>query len=276
MFDTHTHLNFKAFYKNLDQVISDAKNAGINNFLIPGTDLETSQKAVEIARQYDHVWAAVGIHPHHAKEFRIKNYELRIKEFENLLKNNKVLAVGEVGLDKHVYQETKYENYHVDQDFIDTQKELLIWQIKLAVKHNKSLILHNREAVEEILEILEILENHWNNALSGRTVFHCCEPDERLLTFAKEHKIYLGVDGDITCSKKKQAFIKKIPLDFLVLETDSPFLLPEPLKSAKKYPNEPKNLKIIAAFIADILEMKTEDLAKITTKNALRLFNLKF
>ena len=105
-------------------------------------------------------------------------------------------------------------------------------------------------------------------------VFHCCEPDEELLAHAKEHHIFIGVDGDVTYSKKKQEFIKNVPLDMLVLETDSPFLLPEPLRSQKKFPNEPANIAVIAKFITHLCGVNIEDLQRITTDNAHRLFSL--
>ena len=292
MFDTHCHLNFKAFQKTLPNVISRAQEAGVSYMLIPGTDLEASRKAVEIAKGYKGVYAAVGIHPHHTHDLRIKNAEyppsltcaspaatarreLRrtsvMQDIEDLLKNDKVVAVGEVGIDKHHYEETKYETYSVDPDFIERQKELFIHQICLAVKYKKSLILHNREAVDDVLSILK---DHWDRHLQGRTVFHCCESDERLLEFAKKHQVYIGVDGDITYNKEKQEFIKTVPLDLLVLETDSPFLLPEPLRTQKKYPNEPGNIIFISSYISRLIDVNESTIQKTTTQNAKNLFGL--
>lgn len=267
MFDTHCHLNFSAFKKNLTQVIQSAKESGVKNILVPGTDLKTSIKAVEIANNNDGIYAAVGIHPHHVYEFGVRSSEFG--DIEKLLENPKVVAVGEVGIDKHPYEKTKYEDYSVNEKFVDSQKELFKNQIALALQHNKSLIIHNREAKEETLKLIN---EKWDVKLKGKTVFHCCEPDDELLSFAIEKGIFIGVDGDITYNKDKQEFVKKIPLEKLVLETDSPFLLPEPLRSQKKYPNEPKNIVMIAEFIANILNISVEKLGEITFENSRRLF----
>ncbi len=114
----------------------------------------------------------------------------------------------------------------------------------------------------------------WNDELRYRTVFHCCEPDEELLAYAKEHNFFIGIDGDVTYGGEKAEFAKKIPLEMLVLETDSPFLLPEPLKTQKLYPNTPSNIPLIAQYIADLRGISLSKIAEATTRNAMRLFNL--
>ncbi|MBI4226565.1 TatD family hydrolase, partial [Candidatus Roizmanbacteria bacterium] len=252
MFDTHCHLNFKAFSTTgrspfgrddrVEEVINNAKKVGVNYFVVPGTDIDTSKKAVEIAKKYDGVYAAVGIHPHHIYLYQTSNFKYQKDRFniknktmshpgfisprltrfqdrlskkqmlnqvqhdilriEKLLTNPRVVAVGEVGVDRHYYNKTKYADYRIDESFIGLQKEFLRRQIELAIKYDKSLILHNREAKKDLLDIL--LEV-WSEKLEGKTVFHCCEPDfvetghaPSLLHFAKKHNIYIGVDGDVT------------------------------------------------------------------------------
>ncbi|MCL4375093.1 TatD family hydrolase [Patescibacteria group bacterium] len=269
MFDTHCHLNFKALRKNVSEVIDSATRAGVTHLLVPGTDDQTSSAAATIASQYDNVYAAVGIHPHHAS-VRV-GFPDPINAIEKLLQRPKVVAIGEVGLDYFIYQKTKYDHYVIDQDFADRQKQLLVEEIKLALKHDKSLILHNREAKHDLLPLLE---SHWDKRLEGKTVFHCCEPDDELLDFAVRHRIYVGVDGDITYNQNKQEFIKKVPLDLLVLETDSPFLLPEPLRSQKQYPNQPANIVLINRFVSTALNLSEEALAEQTTHNAKLLFSI--
>lgn len=281
MFDTHCHLNFKAFRKNVGEVIERARESGVDHFIVPGTDLETSKKAIEIASQYEGIYVAVGIHPHHAQEFKIQNSEFRVvlHELEKLILHPKVVAVGEIGLDKYQYTSTKYQNYEISSGLVELQKELLIEQIKLAVKHKKTIIFHNREA---IIEILELLSNIQDLRSKINLVFHCCEPDDRLLSFAIKHGIFIGVDGDVTYKKNKsfgyaqdkQNFVKKIPLELLVLETDSPYLLPEPLRSQKLYPNEPKNIKIVAEFIAQLKGVSFDLIKKTTEENSKRLFSI--
>ncbi len=276
MFDTHCHLNFSRFQGKVDAVVGDALVQGVTHILVPGTDVESSQRAVDIANQYENAYAAVGIHPHHVYKFGVMNYEFGEKidssliEIEQLLKRDKVVAVGEVGVDRHPYRTTKYKPYSVDEKFIELQKELLMRQIDLALQYDKSLILHNREAKQDLYAALG---ECWDDRLRGKTVFHCCEPDEELLAFAREHDIYIGIDGDITYTPEKQEFVKKVPLDKLVLETDAPFLLPEPLRSQKRFPNEPKNLVLIAEFIAEILKVPFDKLTEITMENSKRVFS---
>jgi len=295
MFDTHCHLNFSSFKKTLDEVISKARTVGVEKMLIPSTKLKNSIKAVEIAEKYEGVYAAVGIHPHHIYDIKVElnkflpqvnssrnqrdsDIHLRknllnstLLEIEKLLNHKKVVAIGEVGLDRHEYEKTVYPDYKVSVDFMELQKKLLTEQIKLAIKYDKSLILHNREAGEEMLKIMN---ESWDEKLASRTVFHCCEPNLELLSYAKEHQIYLGVDGDVTFSSEKQEFVKLIPLEMLVVETDSPLLLPEPLRSQKLYPNKPENLVLIIDTIASLLNIGRKELIDQTIQNSNKLFNL--
>lgn len=272
MFDTHCHLNFSRFKKNVDEVIISAQEKGIKLIVIPGTDLETSEKAISIAQTYIGLYAAVGIHPHHTFEMnQIADINQELKNIELLLDKEKVVAIGEVGLDKHIYTETKYVDYQIDDTFMNIQQDILIKQINLALTYNKSLILHNREAADDLLSLLH---NHWDKKLEGKTVFHCCEPNTKLLEFAKQHSVYIGVDGDITYNQTKQEFIHQIPLNLLVLETDSPFLLPEPLRSQKLYPNTPANIPLIATFISSLLKKDVSEIVNRTTQNASHLFRL--
>ncbi|OGK19948.1 hypothetical protein A3C23_04580 [Candidatus Roizmanbacteria bacterium RIFCSPHIGHO2_02_FULL_37_13b] len=285
MFDTHCHLNFKAFDGIVNTVISAARAVGVNNIVIPGTDVVSSKKALLIAEKYDNIYAAVGIHPHHVFDMvKLKTQSSNLKELdeiESLLRNDKVVAVGEVGLDRHIYQKTKYNEYQVNEDFMKLQEQFLIVQLKLAYEFKKSVIIHNREAKDDLLQLMT---ENWDPYFEGKIVFHCCEPDDILLDFAIKHNIYIGVDGDVTYSPKKAAFVKKIPSELLVLETDSPFLLPrlpapeaagnggqaEPLR----FPNIPKNLNIIAEFVAKSRGESVENLQRQTTENAKKLFNL--
>jgi TatD DNase family protein len=276
MFDTHCHLNFSVFKDNLDKVIQNAKQAGVNYFVIPGTDYESSKRAVKIAEKYDGAYAAVGIHPHHVYQYQrskikdqnhISNIKNDLKQIERLLTNPKIVAVGEVGIDRYYYQKTKYVQYKIDEEFIQLQKECLRLQIQLAAKYKKSLILHNRKAKKDLLDVLT---NNYKLITNNYLVFHCCEPDQELLDFVIEHNIFIGVDGDVTYSKDKQEFIKKVPLELLVLETDSPFLKPR----GTKFPNEPKNILIIAEHIAKVMNVSTNRLIDTTTENARKLFSL--
>lgn len=274
MFDTHCHLNFKRFKNNVGEVVLRAREAGITEIVIPGTDIKTSARAVELARAH-HLFAAVGIHPHHLFELaaagRAGEVSGILQELGTLLEDPCVLAVGEVGIDRHEYIPTKYPSYAVSEEFVTLQKTVLAEEMKLAARAGKSLLLHNREAKKDLLDVLS---HNWDAKLAGRTVFHGCEPDPDLLAFAAEHRIFIGVDGDVTYDHAKQEFVKRIPPDYLVLETDAPYLLPEPLRTEKKYPNEPAYLTRTAAYIARLTGTSTEELGVRTTRNARRLFGL--
>lgn len=267
LFDTHCHLNFQAFDNNLEDVIDRAKKAGVNQIVVPGTDVKTSKKAIGVAEKNQGVYAAVGIHPHHVFEiFEKARYQNLVSSLSKLLSHPKVVAIGEVGIDRHIYQKTKYQDYKIEEEFIGLQKEFLKEQIKLAIKYDKSLILHNREAKQDMFEVLNKV---WDKKLESRTVFHCCEPDNELLQFTIDHKMFIGVDGDITYKKEKQEFIKRVPIEMLVLETDSPFLSPD-----QKSINEPKNIVLIAEFIAKLRNISINRLIKVTTENARKLFKI--
>lgn len=285
MFDTHCHLNFKRLSENLDQVITEAKKAGVTHFVVPGTDMESSRKAMSISEQYPNIYSAVGIHPHHVFEIQMKDEKGRSKnstvnslleELELLLvssevKKARIVAIGEIGLDRHAYTNTKYENYAIGEEFIILQKQLFVSQLELAKKYKKSVIIHSRETTDEILEILK---NNWDGYFENNMVFHCCEPEQKMLDFATQHSVFIGVDGDVTYFSEKQEFIKQVPLERLVVETDAPFLLPEPLKSQKEYPNAPANMPLIVDFVSKLKGFEADEVARVTLENGKRLFGI--
>lgn len=274
MFDTHCHLNFKAFKGKERGVLERAKGEGVGLIVIPGTDFKTSQKAVELADEFKEVFAAVGIHPHHVFSFLEKGeeeVESAIFEIRGLVDKEKVVAIGEVGLDRHIYKKTKYGSYEVNEKFLELQKVFLKKQLELALDFDKALILHNREASDDLLKFLN---ENWDEKLKGRVVFHCCEPEEELLEFAIEKKIFIGFDGDLTYLPQKQVFFKKVPLKLLVFETDSPFLTPEPIRSKTRFPNEPANLRYVVEMGAYLKKIPEEKLAEIGEENGRRLFGI--
>ena len=119
-----------------------------------------------------------------------------------------------------------------------------------------------------------MFQTNWAEEMRFHTVFHCCEPDNELFAFAQSHNVYIGIDGDVTYGGEKELFAQRVPLEMLVLETDSPFLLPEPLKSQKLYPNSPVNIPLIAEYIAKLKGVAVEEIGKATTQNARRLFGI--
>lgn len=259
MFDTHCHLNFDVFDTNLNSVVQTARDVGIKNIVIPGTDFKSSQKARDIAEDYDGFYFAAGIHPtEKLDDSDIPNMAFKLEE---LIKSSlKAVAIGECGLD-----------YYHPQSSKRLQIELLKMHMSLAKKTGMSLILHNRHATADMLATLD---DNWSDTLSGRSVLHCASPEKEILDYAQRHNIFLGFDGDITYDKTKQEFLSDVPLELLVTETDAPFLTPEPIRSEKRFPNDPQNIRFVLEKIAEIKKISVEEVSKITSNNAKRLFNL--
>lgn len=258
MFDTHCHLNFDVFDTQLESVLKQAIKQGIDVFLVPGVDFKSSENAVKIAKNHKNCYAAVGIHP--TGSLARLDIKKSIQKLEKLAKNDKVAAIGEIGLD-YLKQDTPR----------DIQKIFFKEQIKLAIKLNLSLSIHNRRASSDIIETLE---SCWTKKLAGRVVFHCSPPDRKLIRFARERKIYLGIDGDVTYNESKRKLVEKLNLDEMVIETDSPFLTPEPVRRNNKFPNTPSNLKYVALNIAKIKNCSVKTVEKQTTINARGLFSI--
>jgi TatD DNase family protein len=258
MFDSHCHLNDEVFDETITEVIAKAREGGVNYFLIPGVDIESSLKSVKICEIYKNCFASVGVHPTvDLEKLDIDQCSFKLSE---MLERNCTLALGETGLDYYKYSSSS-----------EIQKKFFVMHIKLAIKHGKSLIVHNRLATEDVIKILD---ENWHNDLHERVIFHCAQVDDnRLIEYALKKGIYLGVDGDITFNKRKYAALKNISLDTILVETDSPFLLPEPLRSEKhSIINKPENIVLIAKRIAEIKDVSFEKVIEATTKNAFKAF----
>lgn len=267
-FDTHCHLNIDPLKEIYFEVVENAQKNNVEYLVIPGTNYEDSLTALDIANNFNNIYCAMGFHPNELTKRDLRNLILDLNNIKKYFQNKKVVAIGEIGLDK------KSGN-------LELQKELFILQINFAKEYKKPLIIHNREMSEDLLKIIK---KEWDDYFKNNIVFHCTEPNEKILKFAKEHNLYLGFDGDLTYRNDKQEFIKKVPLDLIVLETDSPFLLPEPIKSFVKYqthkeefrlyPNKPENLILIFDFVSKLLNIQKEILAEKLLENSLKLFNL--
>lgn len=265
--DTHAHLNFKAFNKDLSEVINRARNAGVEKIIIPGAKLSSSQKAVEIAQKYDCCFAAVGIHPHHVDEF-IKLGKTTIEiELNKFVSNNKVVAVGEVGLDYH-----EYKGYPpISEESKKAQKELLTLQIKIAGEFDLPIIFHCRDAHDDQLELIKDYIEETKKDI--KAVFHCFGGEKIHLEKVLSLGFFVGFDGNVTYPENKnlQDLAKYTPTDRLLLETDSPYLSPLPFRRQR---SEPAYITHTAAFIAAMIHEDIDDFADITTNNALKLFRL--
>ncbi len=251
LIDTHAHLYYDQMYNNLDTVLDEATENGVTKIICIGTDLNTSKQSVEIANKYENVYAAVGIHPHDSKDVT-KDY---LKDLEALaLSSKKVVAVGEIGIDH-------YRNISPKE----IQEEVMIEQMELAQSLSLPIIFHNRDADNDIIEILK------QHSFS-RAIAHCYSSD---LSFAEQLidlNVLLSFSGNVTFKNSiNQSAIKNITLKDFVLETDCPFLAPQPFRGK---PNEPKYVKDIALFISDLLDIAFEEIAIQTTNNAESFFKI--
>ena len=265
--DTHTHLNLKAFKDDWKEVVAASKKAGVGKILVVGTELESSEKAVKMAEKNEGLFAVVGFHPHHCKGLDVLGE--MIEELEKLTESKKVVAIGECGLDYHVYRNTKYENTKITEEQKRLQKQVFGKQIQLAKKLDLPLVIHNREAQKDILDVID----HFckNDGEYPKGVFHCMSGSVKFLRQVLDKGFFVGIDGNVTYSGEVEALAREVPLERLLIETDSPWLTPAPYRGLR---NSPVNVKIVADSIARIKNVNVERVRASTAKNAEALFNL--
>ncbi|MGE5301291.1 MAG: TatD family hydrolase [Acidobacteriota bacterium] len=251
LIDTHCHLDMSEFEDDREEVIARAKDAGFEALITVGSDFDSTAKAIELAARHDFIYAAIGVHPHDAKDFSEEIY----LEFASRARNGKVVAIGETGLD-----------YHYDHSPRDVQGEVFRKHLRLAKEAGLPVIVHSREAKEDTIAIL---------AESGinRGVLHCFSADLDMAEQAMSMGLSISLAGPVTFKKSSRLreIARSIPDDYLLIETDSPYLSPEPCRGRR---NEPSYLEYTAKFIADLRGITLDDLARITTLNAKRLFGI--
>lgn len=252
-FDSHAHYNDERFEENRDELIKEIYSEGITKIVNAGYSLESSKKAIEIADNYDFMYTIAGISPNDIDDFK----EEYLKEIEELAKNKKVVAIGEIGLDYHWNTENK-----------DLQKHVFISQIKIANKLKLPIVIHTREA---IYDTLDILKNQIKCEKNG--VFHCCPLNVDLVREGLKLGFYISFAGPITFKNSKNAdeIIKMVPLDRILIETDSPYLSPEPLRGKR---NDSRNVKYMAQKIADVKGISLEEVARATYNNTKNIFGI--
>jgi TatD DNase family protein len=252
--DTHCHLDFPDYRDDLEDVLKRADGAGITRIIVPGTNISSSEKALELAGKYPQVFAAVGIHPHEAD----KAGDTEKQALHKLaLEGERIVAIGEIGLDY-------YKKYSKEENQKKLFKECLI----VAKDLDFPVILHNRNAGEDFLTILKEVGS------SGlRGVVHCFSGEEDLLNSILDLGMFVSFAGNITFEKARdlRSLAKFVPVERLLLETDSPFISPEPVRGKR---NEPANVKYLVDTYSQIYGLMPEDLARITTHSANRLFKL--
>lgn len=248
--DTHAHIHFDEFRADLDDLLERSHAAGVNKIITVGCTDTDSAEAVAVARAYEHIWAAVGLHPHDAD----RGYEA-LEEVARLAKEDKVVAIGECGLDSF-RSETSPED----------QERALRFQIELGLELDLPMIFHVRDAFDEFFTVLD--------DYSGvRGLVHCFTAGIPELEGALERNLFIALNGIMTFTKQASQLeaAKRVPLDRLVLETDCPFLAPVPLRGKR---NEPSYMSHTADFLAKLRQETPSELAKATTKNVELLFNI--
>lgn len=247
--DIHCHLD-KKYYENIDQVINDAKNNGVKKLIYNAVDVNSCKEVLKLIDKYDFIYGALGFHPTELSNITEEDYTF----LEENIKNKKVVAIGEIGLD-----------YHYDNTDKTQQKDHFIRQLKLALKYNLPVIIHSRDSIKDTYDILK--------EYPVKGVLHCYSSSTEMAYNFIKLGIYISVGGILTFKNAKniKEVIKNIDLSYILLETDSPYLTPEPYR---KYQNEPKYIPIIANEVAKIKNINVSEVRDITTSNACRLFDI--
>ena len=250
LFDSHAHYNDEKFNLDRDELLNNIYNSGVTRIINAGYSLESSKKAIEIAEKYKFMYATAGISPNDIDNFKQED----LIEIENLAKNKKVVAIGEIGLDYYWNTENK-----------NLQKQVFTSQIEIANKLNLPIVIHTREAIYDTLDILK------NNKNNKKGVFHCCPLNIDLIREGLKLGFYISFAGPITFKNSKNAkeAIEIVPLEKILIETDSPYLSPEPLRGKR---NDSRNVKYVAQKIAELKGITLEEISKITYKNAKTIF----
>jgi len=253
LIDTHAHLEMREFSDDRDDVIQRAREAGVEYIVTIGTTVESSRDAVMLADKYDFIYAAVGIHPHEVKDILHPAYEI----LRHFAQHKKVVAYGEVGLDYHYEHSPRTDQKRKFRDMLREARELGL-----------PVIIHDRDAHEDTLQILS---EEWSPDLGG--VMHCFSGDLEMANKVIEMGLSISVAGPITFPKAEslREVVRQIPIEHLLIETDSPYLAPQAVRGKR---NEPAYVRHTAAAIAAIKGLSFDDVARITSFNAMQLFGI--
>ncbi|RXT08992.1 TatD family hydrolase [Ammoniphilus sp. CFH 90114] len=253
LFDTHAHLNAEQFQEDQEEVIRRAKENGVSRIVNIGFNRETIPTSLALAKQYDFIYTAVGWHPQDAKDMREEDYDW----LRELSKHEKVVAIGEIGLD-----------YYWDTSPREIQQVVFRRQIQLARELKMPIIIHNRDAHQDVVDILKE-----EKAAEVGGIMHCFSGSLEMAKQCLDMNFYISFGGPVTFknAKKPKEIAQEIPLDRLLIETDCPYLTPEPYRGKR---NESGYVRYVAETIAALRGMSVEELAQHTTNNAKRLFNI--
>lgn len=253
LFDTHVHLNDSQYDLDLKEVIQNAQNAGVKKMVVVGFDRPTINRAMELIETYDFLYTSIGWHPVDAIDMTDED----LIWIEELTKHPKVVALGEMGLD-----------YHWDKSPKEIQKEVFRKQIRLAKKVKLPIVIHNREATQDIVDILKE-----EDAQEVGGIMHCFSGSPEIARECINMNFYISLGGPVTFknAKKPKEVALEIPLNRLLIETDCPYLAPHPYRGKR---NEPAYVKLVAEQIAEIKGISFEEVAKQTSLNANKLFGI--
>lgn len=251
--DTHAHLFFDNFKDDLDDVIARAKDNGVDYIIIPSTDIKTAKQTLELCDKYEMLYAAVGVHPHDTKDWN----DSLIEEIKQLTAHDKVVAIGEIGMD-----------YYYDFSPKSQQINAFRSQIELALKLDLPVIIHNRDSDEDMMEIIS---GYCGSGLKAQ--FHCFNGSQNDSIELQKMSHFISFTGNITFKKSEDLrnILKKTNLNHLMLETDSPFMTPTPHRGKR---NEPAYVKFVAEKVAELHNMTPEEIGKITSINVFRFFGI--
>ncbi|MGD6845728.1 TatD family hydrolase [Bacillus infantis] len=253
LFDTHVHLNAEQFEEDLEEVIGRAQAEGVSHMVVVGFDRPTITRAMELAEAYDFIFTCVGWHPVDAIDMTDED----LAWIEELAAHPKVVAIGEMGLD-----------YHWDKSPKDVQKDVFRKQIRLAKKVKLPIVIHNRDATADVVEILR---EEGAGEVGG--IMHCYSGSVEVAKECLDMNFYISLGGPVTFknAKKPKEVAEAVPLEKLLIETDCPYLAPHPYRGKR---NEPAYVKLVAEQIAELKGLAFEEVAEATTENAKRLFGI--
>lgn len=253
LFDSHAHLYDAKFSSDRESLISGLRENNINHVMVPAEDAESSLKVMELACKYENIYCAIGLHPHHSVKFEDSMLEF----FSSILQNKRIRAIGEIGLD-----------YHYDFSPPEVQKKVFERFVSLAIETEKPVIVHNRKSEDDLISILL---NTGANKIHG--VIHCFDSDIETARKILDMGLMISFSGLVTFGKndKLSEAVKYVPMDRMIIETDSPYLAPHPFRGKR---NEPGYIKYVAAKIAEIKNISFDEVASITNANACSLFGI--
>ncbi|RST57720.1 TatD family deoxyribonuclease [Siminovitchia terrae] len=253
LFDTHVHLNDEQFNEDLQEVIERAKEVGVSHMVVVGFNRSTIERAISLVEEYNFLYASIGWHPVDAIDMTDED----LAWIEELSAHPKVVALGEMGLD-----------YHWDKSPHDIQQEVFRRQIRLAKKLKLPIIIHNRDATKDVIQILRE-----ENAEDIGGIMHCFSGSAETAKECIEMNFYISLGGPVTFknAKKPKRVAEEVPLDRMLIETDCPYLAPHPYRGKR---NEPAYVKLVAEQIAELKEISFEEVANKTTENAKKLFGI--